>query len=141
MFYELQLANVWMWGTDGFEESRVMPHPCSDDMLLLISAPTWELACHVCTTWSSPLGFDASSLVHSSVCFQAVPASHTPGAQLWPHLQAWTEWQRCGADLQVAFWTTTAATLAVATGLMAAIVAFARWKRLLFIPDAGGRKN
>ena len=43
---------------------------------------------------------------------------------------------------QVAFYSTTVATFAVATGLMIAIVLFARWKRLLFIPDAqnAGRK-
>lgn len=42
--------------------------------------------------------------------------------------------------MQAAFYTTTATSLAVATSLMVAIVVFARWKRLLFIPDANSHR-
>lgn len=38
--------------------------------------------------------------------------------------------------MQVAFYATTAITLLVASVLMLAILLYARWKRLLFIPDA-----
>ncbi|KAK9792989.1 hypothetical protein WJX73_010706 [Symbiochloris irregularis] len=44
-------------------------------------------------------------------------------------------------ESQVAFWSTTGVTLALASALMMAIVVFARQKRLLFIPDANSMRR